>query len=96
MQAKLVTNLERWSPASVPRLMVPSNTTATVIQQKAAAIMSLRCIPAFPGRPKTASDWAGSALVGWFAVTKEIGDVYEWDVGNDAVGKKLAAVNSQR
>ena len=50
----------------------------------------------FPSPAKASSDWVGSALVGWFAVSKESGDVYEWDVGNDALGKKLARVNSKR
>ena len=42
--------------------------------------------PAPPGAPL---DWAGSSLVGWFAVSRANGAVFEWDLAAVAPGPKL-------
>jgi hypothetical protein len=44
----------------------------------------------FPAPPGSGPDWVGSALVDWFAVSKNSGEVFEWDVGAEASGKRIA------
>lgn len=41
----------------------------------------------FPAPPGSDPNWTGSALVGWFAVSRESGEVYEWDVGEESKGR---------
>ncbi|MDR3414588.1 MAG: hypothetical protein P4L83_00245 [Nevskia sp.] len=43
----------------------------------------------FPAPPGAGPDWVGSALVDWFAVSKSSGEISEWDVGEEAIGKKV-------
>jgi hypothetical protein len=35
-------------------------------------------------------DWVGSALLGWYAVRRSDGRVYEWDIAEDALGAPVS------
>jgi hypothetical protein len=39
----------------------------------------------FPAPPDSNSDWIGSSIVGWFAVSRSTGKLYRWDVGAVAI-----------
>ena len=39
--------------------------------------------------PGTPNDWAGSRLVGWFAVSKSTGDVFTWSHSARVIGTKF-------
>ena len=43
----------------------------------------------FPAPPGSSSDWAGSSIVGWFAVSRSTGKIYHWDVGAEAIEGEL-------
>lgn len=43
----------------------------------------------FPAPPGAKPDWVGSALVGWFAVSRESGEIDEWDVAEWPLGEEM-------
>ena len=43
----------------------------------------------YPAPPGAGQNWVGSSLVGWFAVSRSAGTVFNWDVGAEALGNKL-------
>ena len=44
----------------------------------------------FPAPRNAGRGLVGSALVGWYAVSSESGEIYEWDVGEEVVGRRLS------
>ena len=42
-----------------------------------------------PSPPGAHPDWVGSSLVGWFAVSRSTGTVFEWDAAALAPGQRL-------
>jgi len=43
----------------------------------------------YPAPPGASPNWVGSSLVGWFAVSRSTGALFNWDVATLALGKKL-------
>ena len=43
----------------------------------------------YPALPGASLNWVGSSLVGWFAVSRSTGALFNWDVATLALGKKL-------
>jgi len=43
----------------------------------------------YPASPGASPNWVGSSLVGWFAVSRSTGTVFNWDVAALALGQKL-------
>ena len=43
----------------------------------------------YPAPPGAGPNWVGSSLVGWFAVSRSTGMVFNWDVSALALGQKL-------
>jgi hypothetical protein len=43
----------------------------------------------YPAPPGASPNWVGSSLVGWFAVSRSTGTVFNWDIAALALGQKL-------
>lgn len=50
----------------------------------------------YPAPPNAGPDWVGSSIVGWFAVSKSTGKVFNWDNPDLGLGQEFPAPGDQR
>lgn len=50
----------------------------------------------FPAPPGAGPDWVGSSIVGWFAVSKSTGKVFNWDLPDLGLGQEFPGPGDKR
>ena len=59
------------------------------LHAQSAGYFVFRMNARYPAPPDSGPDWVGSNLMGYVAVSRNNGKVYNWDIGNERVGEEL-------